>query len=147
VAVDLDRLRVALQRELAGDRQVVARTADVLRLEAELREALGVEEVWALEVSFQVGVLDLDAADLGRPSQDAIAEASVELGESALERARQIGNGEPDRGVNAVDAPGAGWECLLCGLIAYVGPFGSSKELACSTILAEACAINLLPLN
>jgi hypothetical protein len=76
---------VALQGQLAGDGQVVARTADVLGLEAELREALGVEEVRALEVGFQVGVLDLDAADVGRPSQNAVAEASLEVGERALE--------------------------------------------------------------
>jgi hypothetical protein len=37
VALDLDRLGVALQRQLAGDRQVVAGTADVLCLEAEMR--------------------------------------------------------------------------------------------------------------
>ena len=46
--------------------------------------ALGVEELRALEVGRQVGVLDLDAADLGRPAQDAVAEASLEVGERAM---------------------------------------------------------------
>src|SRR3954470_11565467 len=40
MALDLDRLGVPLEGQLAGDGQVVARTADVLRLEAELRKTL-----------------------------------------------------------------------------------------------------------
>src|SRR5712691_10646674 len=40
-----DGLSDALDRELTGDRDLVARAADIRRFESELRMALGVEEV------------------------------------------------------------------------------------------------------
>jgi hypothetical protein len=57
---------VTLQGQLAGDRDVVAGAADVPRLEAELRMALCVEELGALEAGRQIRVVDLHARDLGR---------------------------------------------------------------------------------
>jgi hypothetical protein len=108
VARDLDRLGVSLQRQLARDGHIVARAADLARLEAQLRKALGVEELRALQVSCEVGILYLDAADPGGAAQDAVAEACVEVGEGALEGSRHVGDGKADGGVNGVGAPGAG---------------------------------------
>ena len=72
VAGDLDGLGVALDRDLAVDRQLVAVALDRPRLERQLRVALGVEEVGRLEVRLEVRVLDLDRRDLRGALQDAV---------------------------------------------------------------------------
>ena len=56
----------ALDREVALDLDRLAVEADVLGGEADLRVALGVEEVGRLQVAGEVLVLDVDARDLGR---------------------------------------------------------------------------------
>src|SRR4051794_29518821 len=71
-AGDLDGLGVALDRDLAIDRHLVAVAVDRLRLEGQLWVLLGVEEVRALEVCLEVLVLDLDARDLRGPPDDAV---------------------------------------------------------------------------
>src|SRR3954447_15204216 len=99
VTDDLDRLGVALQRQLAGHREVVAGAADLARLEAQLREALRVEELGALQVRRQVRVLHLDAADLRCPAQRSVSQASAELRERALKASGHVGNPKSDRRV------------------------------------------------
>src|SRR5438128_11638781 len=67
-AGQLDRLRHALDRDLAANRQLVA-GLDLARGEAELRVAPGVEEGGPLQVRSQVLVLYVDARDLRPPVQ------------------------------------------------------------------------------
>ena len=72
--VELDRLRDALDRELAlALDAVVLEAAQVGRLEGDLRVPLGVEEVRRLQVAVQLLVLDVDARDLGRALEAAVA--------------------------------------------------------------------------
>ena len=72
---------------------VVAVEVDLVGREAELRVALGVEEVRRLQVRGEVLVLDVDARDLGRALSVAPLVADVErrldLAELALEGARR----------------------------------------------------------
>src|SRR4051812_12147198 len=78
-AGDLDGLGVALDRDLAVDLDAVAITVDGLRLEGQLRVALGVEEVGRLEMLLEVRVLDLDAGDLRGALQDTVGDVGVEV--------------------------------------------------------------------
>src|SRR3954471_21167729 len=114
-AGDLDGLGVALDRDLAVDRQLVAVAADVLRLEGQLRMALGVEEVGRLQMGLEVRVLDLDARDLRGALQGAVDHGRVEVRERAGERARHVVDGKADVRVDLVDGPGAGGDDLRIG--------------------------------
>src|SRR3954454_13553306 len=104
-AGDLDGLGVALDRDLAVDRDLVAVTVDRLRSERQLRVALGVEEVRALEVRLEVRVLDLNACDLRGALQDTVADLCVEVGKGAGKGAGHVVDGERDIGVDLVDGP------------------------------------------
>src|SRR5439155_4710860 len=110
---DRDRLRDALDRQLAGDREpAVAVEADLLGGEAELRVPLGVEEVGRLQVGGEVLVPDIDARDPGAALERGALALDRELGsdlvELALEPPGQVGNLEVDPRVNGVEAPGSG---------------------------------------
>src|SRR3954447_18855756 len=111
-AGDLDGLGVALDRDLAVDRDLVAVTLDRLRLERQLRIALGVEEVRALKVRLEVRVLDLNARDLRRSLEHAVGDGRIEVGEGAGKGAGHVVDSERDVGVDLVDGPGAGRYCL-----------------------------------
>src|SRR3954453_13376528 len=136
-ALDLDGLGVALEGQLAGNREVVARPAGVSRGEAEAREPLCVEELGALKMRLQVRVLDLNAGHLGRPADDTVRQAGVEVRKRALEGARHVRDREADRRVDLVDAPGSGREGPLCGLAGHWCPLRCSGKLASSSILAR----------
>ena len=100
----LDARRVVIRRG-DPDHEVVTGAVDLPRHEAEPGKPLGVEELRALQMRLEVRVLDLNARDLGRSAQDAVAQARVEVRERALERAGHVGDAEADGRMNLVDAP------------------------------------------
>src|SRR4029079_18058948 len=83
------------------------------RAEADLGEALGVEEVWRLEVAVQLLVLGVHAGDLGRGGADAVLQAGRIVVEAAAERVRaRVGDLERDVRVHRIGAPVAGRRSL-----------------------------------
>ena len=92
LAVDLDRVAVALER--AG--------------EADDRVALGVEELGGEQVRLEVLVLGLDALDARRTGELAVGERGVEVGDLAAEGRDRVGDLEGDAGVDGVRLERAG---------------------------------------
>src|SRR3954447_15186935 len=134
-AGDLDGLGVALDRDLAVDLDLVAVTGDRLRSERQLRVALAVEEVRALEVRLEVRVLDLNACDLRGALQDTVGDLCVEVGEGAGKGAGHVVDSERDVGVDLVDGPGAGRYCLgLSGAHFRLASYGAKWR----TLLEQA---------
>src|SRR4051812_19490327 len=113
----VERLGDAAQRELAGH----AAGADVGGAEADLRVALGVEEVRALEVAGELVDGDVDARNLDRAGEDPVLERGVDLLEGTTER-RDAGVLDREGGlaVDRVEGPGAGRNDLLIGGDAHV---------------------------
>src|SRR4051812_28965677 len=126
-AGDLDGLGVALDRDLAVDLELVAVALDALGLEAELRVALGIEEVRRLQMALEVRVLDLHAGDLRGALQDTVGRRSVEVGERAGERPGHVVDRKADVRVDLVDGPGAGGYCLGLGGAHFLVPPKAKK--------------------
>src|SRR5207253_10951530 len=95
---------------------LVARAADVRRLEGELRMALGVEEVGRLQMGVQVLVLDVDARDPGRAGQAwTVAvrhQGGLDVPEVSAEGPDQVADLEADRRMDRIESPGAGGDSL-----------------------------------
>src|SRR5579859_168195 len=118
-AFELDGNGHALQSQLAADRDVLARAADLGRLEPEERSPLGVKEVRREEVRGQVLVQHVDAvraglADEGCGSVLGDVELGLERRERAAEDPARVADLEADVGVDRILAPGTGREGLLC---------------------------------
>src|SRR5204862_4182444 len=86
-AVEGDRPRVALDREVARPRNgVVVVTDELRRAERDLGEALRVEEVGRLEMAVQLLVLDVDRRDLRAAVERVARQRGAEVAEAAAER-------------------------------------------------------------
>src|SRR4051812_6466320 len=103
-----DRLGDAAHGQLTRDGQLLAVLLELGGDEGDLRVALGVEEVRALEVALELIDRDRDGVDLGGAAQDAVGEARVELVERAAEGGDAgVLDGEGRLGVDGVQVPGA----------------------------------------
>src|SRR4051794_31542475 len=111
----MQRLRDALDRDLAVELDVVAVDPDVGGLERNVRVALGIEEVRRLQMRCQVLVLYLDRADRNRAGELAVLELRVDLFEAAAEGGHEVLDAEVGAGVNGGEVPGAGEALLSCG--------------------------------
>jgi len=105
---DLRGLGVALDRDLAVDRDAIAVAVDRLGREGQFGVGLGVEEVRSLQVRGEVLVLDLNGGDLRGAVQHAVGDGGVEVAERSVEGARHVVDGEPDARMDLVDLPCAG---------------------------------------
>src|SRR3954470_3174286 len=132
-AAALDRMRVALDGQLAVDQELVALDAHVARLVAELGVVLDVEEVRRLEVGGEVLVLDDDRVRVHDPDEMRRAvladlEGGVEVLEAATEgRHDHVLDREARARVDLVQLPTARRDLLLgcyCHLDASVSALG-----------------------
>ena len=123
-AARLDLALLAADLELAADgHRAVLADLELARLEAQLRVALGVEEVGGEQVALQLLLVDLDAGDVDRALELrrlAAAEPRLVGAEAAAEgRDAVVGDGEADRGVDRVDHVGACRDLLVDRLGAH----------------------------
>src|SRR3954468_6962556 len=86
-AAALDRVRVALDRQLTVDHELVALDAQVARLVAKLGVVLRVEEVRRLEVRRQVLILDDDRVGVHGPHQGRLAAPAASEGAAKVPKA------------------------------------------------------------
>jgi hypothetical protein len=108
-AAKLDGPRLALQGQPAGNDDPVAVDTDLVGLEAQLRMALGIEEVRREQVPRQRLVVSRDALDARGSGEPTVGDRRVEVLEAAAKRRHaHVANGEDDRRVNRVGRPGAG---------------------------------------
>src|SRR4029077_12709076 len=90
-AARLDGLRLILDRQLSVEHQLLAVATDRLRCEAQLRVALGVEEVGRAEVGLEALVLGDDRAGSTVPvSSAAPSSPTVSVASSSSKRPRKV---------------------------------------------------------